>query len=344
MISVQCRKSIFDEIKNTRLKDGEVMMKRITAIGVIMVVLSTGNMARSEDCGIVNPSFEANGWIPDIRSNAPDGWTVDMPSGKFRGYAYTNWASSGRYSLTLYTDWASFSAGDMATVSQDVNLVDVPGIAFDIKLDTDMPEWDPNICAAVLLIDGDVVWDSTSAGFFAKGEYAPEVCVDKKYRTEGLHSLSLGIRINVNDSLYETYSTSWDMVDCNVCPGPGFIEGDISGDCYVDYADVDLLAQLWLADGVDPNDAANLSHVGDDPNSYAIIDFHDFAMYALIWEGDMTALKDEIAFNWLNDGIDPDYEYNLYGEGDIRARGEINFFDLAVLGRNWLQCSSSGEE
>jgi hypothetical protein len=227
----------------------------------------------------------------------------------------------------------------MATVSQDVNLVDVTRIVFDIKLDTESSyaKWDPNICTAVLLIDGDVVWDSNSAGLVAKGEYPGEVYVDKKYRTEGLHSVSLGMRINVNRSLWESYHTYWDMVDCNFCPGPGFVEGDISGDCCVDASDLKLLAEVWLGDAIDPNDPANLSHDDDDLTNYATIDFRDFAVYAGDWDGTMYGLEG-IAEYWLA-VVDPDYEYNLFTEDDIRPRGEINFLDLAVLGNNWLECS-----
>lgn len=320
------------------------MMRNVTVIGVIMIALLIGNLARADACEIVNGSFEDDGWITNIESRDPNGWEVNISPVKFGGYVYTDWATDGIYSLTVCSDWAAFSAGDMATVSQDVNLVDVVLIAFDVKLATgsSYAKWDPNICTAVLLIDGDVVWDSNSAGLVAKGEYPVEVYVEKKYRTEGLQRLSLGIRVNVDKSLWETYYTSWDAVDCNSCPGSGFVKGDISGDCYVDANDLKILADLWLSDEVDPNDPANLSDVDDDPYSYAIIDFRDFAIFSLIWDGDMTVLKDEIAFNWLLE-VDPDYEYNLFGDDDIRPRGEINFFDIAVLGDNWLKCGGGGE-
>ena len=322
------------------------MMRSVIVTGVAMVVLLAGNLTRAADCEFANGSFEADGWIPNLKAKAPNGWpVVDMPSGKFGGYVYTNWASRGTHSLTLYSDWAGFSDGDMATVSQDVNLVDVVRIAFDIKLDTGSAgaKWDPNICTAVLLIDGDVVWDSNSAGLVVKGEYPGEVFIEKKYRTEGLHRVSLGIRVNVNNTLWETYFTRWDGVDCNFCSGPGFLKGDIDRDCYVDAKDLKVLAGLWLSDGVDPNDAANLSHVGDDLTSYATIDFRDFANYAAAWPGDMIGMEG-IAAYWLAVGVvDPDYEYNLFHGDDIRPRAAINFFDLAVLAETWLGCSGAEE-
>jgi len=324
-----------------------VMMKNVTVIGVIMIALLVGNPARAANCEFANGSFEGNGWIPDVKSKAPDGWTVDVPSGKFAGYVYTNWASDGSYSLTIYSQsgWqAVFSAGDMATVSQDVDLMDVFRIVFDVNLATQSAyaEWDPNICTAVLLIDGDVVWDSNSAGIVAKGEYPGEVFIEKKYRTEGLHRVSLGIRINVDERLWQSYYTRWDAVDCNNCPGLGFIKGDISGDCYVDANDLKLLAGLWLSDGVDPNDTANLSHVGDDLTIYATIDFRDFANYAAAWPGDMIGME-AIAAHWLKGDVDPDYEYNLFHGDDVRPRAAINFFDLAVFAETWLGCSGAEE-
>ncbi len=323
------------------------MMKNVTVIGVIMIALLVGNPARAANCEFANRSFEANGWIPDVKLKAPDGWMkLGDPSGKFGGYVYTNWATAGIYSLTIYSQsgWlADFSPGDMATVSQDVNLVDVVRIAFDLKLDTESAgaKWDPNICTAVVLIDGDVVWDSNSAGLVAKGEYPGEVFIEKKYRTEGLHRVSLGIRINVDERLWQSYYTRWDAVDCNNCPGLGFIKGDISGDCYVDANDLKLLAELWLSDGVDPNDAANLSAVGDDLTVYATIDFRDFANYAAAWPGDMVGMEG-IAAYWLG-VVDPDYEYNLFHGDDIRPRAAINFFDLAVFAETWLGCGGAEE-
>jgi len=319
------------------------MMKNVTAIGVIMIALLVGNAARADDCVIVNGSFEDDGWIPNIESRDPIGWVVDMSAVKFGGRVYTDWATDGDYSLTVYSDWATFSAGDMATVSQDVNLADVVRIVFDVNLATGSKyvKWDPNICTAVVLVDGDVIWDSNSAGLVAKGAYRGEVCIDKKYRTEGLHTVSLGIRINVNEPLWENYYTRWDAVDCNNCPGVGFVKGDISGDCYVDANDLKVLAGLWLSDGVDPNDAANLSAVGDDLTSYATIDFRDFANYAAAWPGDMIGIE-AIAAYWLGP-VDPDYEYNLFHGDDITPRAAINFFDLAVLAETWLGCGGAEE-
>jgi len=135
------------------------------------------------------------------------------------------------------------------------------------------------------------------------------------------------------------YKTHWDMVDCNLyCGGAGPVEGDIDGDCCVDANDLKLLAELWLSDDVDPNDPANLFHDDDDLIDFVTVDFRDYAVYASDWDGSMTALED-IAAYWLKE-VDPDYEYNLFGI----PRGEINFFDLAILGGNWLNCGDGQEQ
>jgi len=324
------------------------MMKSVMAIGVIMVVLSAANLARSKECGIVNPSFEVDhGGIENIAIVEPNGWSVDMSGGKFFGYidtyTRTGWATDGSYSLEMYSNKAQFLAGEMATVAQEIDLSDTAAILFDVKLDTAsaVVPWDPNVCRAVILIDGDVVWESNSVGKI-KGEYLDQVyVVEHKYRTTEPHTLAFGMRINQNIPFYlgKLYITQWDMFECSLCPGLGVIEGDIDGDCCVDANDLKLLADLWLSDGVDPNDPANLSGVGDDLTSYATIDFRDFANYAAAWPGDMIGME-AIAAYWLGP-VDPDYEYNLFHGDDIRPRAAINFFDLAVLAETWLGCSGA---
>jgi len=321
------------------------MMKRIMAIGVIMVMLLSGNLARSEDCGIVNPSFEDDGTINDIAIQGPTGWSVDLLDGKFYGFIYTDWATDGFYNLSLYLNKkVQYYPGDTAKVSlaEPIKLDGVRQIKFDVMLDTGSGAWDPNVCTAVVLIDDDVVWESNSVGSDVRGVYSDQVyVVEDKYRGEGLHTLSLGMRMNIEAYYWVQwlYRTHWDMVDCNLyCGGAGPVEGDIDGDCCVDANDLKLLAELWLSNDVDPNDPANLSDIGDNPNIDTIIDFRDFAVYADDWDGSMMVLE-ALAAYWL-DVVDPYHDYNLFG----RPRGEINFFDLAVLGNNWLECIGGEQE
>jgi len=325
------------------------MMKSVMAIGAIMVMLLAVNLARSEDCAIVNPSFEVDvSGIEDIAAKEPNGWTVDIPDGKFSGYTRMDWKTDGRYSLTLYSKKkVQLYAGDTATVSQQMDLAAVNEITFDVKLDTPSAVywWEPNVCTAVMLIDGDVVWESNSVGSDVRRVYPGQVyTVEDKYRTAGLHTLSLGMRMNVDSYFWPEwrYKPQWDNVGCSLfCGGAPLLKGDINRDCCVDANDLKLLADLWLSDGVDPNDAANLSGVGDDLTSYATIDFRDFANYAAAWPGDMVGMEG-IAAYWLG-VVDPDYEYNLFHGDDIRPRAAINFFDLAVFAETWLGCSGAEE-
>jgi len=322
------------------------MMKRIVAIGVVMVMLSAGNLAWSDDCGIVNPSFEDDGAIDDIAAQEPNGWSVDLLGGNFGGYIYTDWKTDGFYSLSLHLNRrVDYFAGDMATVTQTepIKFDKIRQIIFDVKLDTLSGAWDPTECTAVVLIDDDVVWESNSVGPDVRGEYRDQVYViEDKYKLEGLHTLSLGMRMNV-DAYYwiqRAYQTHWDMVDCNLyCGGAEPIEGDINDDCCVDANDLKLLAELWLSDDVDPNDRENLFRGDDVPATDTIVDFRDFAVYAFDWDGGSMIDLQGIAEYWLR-GVEPDSQFNLFG----RPRGEINFMDLAVLGNNWLECSGGEQE
>jgi len=316
------------------------------AIGIVMVMLLGGNLAWSEDCGIVNPSFETPALrIDDLSIEEPNGWDVDLLGGKFKGYIYTDWRTDGSYGLSLYLPRrVNYLAGDMAKVSQaePIDLTGLREIIFDVKL-AGTGVWDPTVCTAVVLIDDDVVWESISEGPDARGEYLDQsYVVEDRYKDGGPHSISFGMRINVDYSspfgVDRAYQTHWDMFDCTLyCGGAAPIPGDINDDCCVDANDLNILADMWLADAVDPNDPANLSPDGDDLTSFATIDFRDFAVYAGGWDGTLFGLE-ALAEFWLAI-VDPAYEYNLFTEDDITPSSQINFLDLAVLGNHWMECS-----
>jgi len=322
------------------------MMKIIMAIGVIMAVLLAGNSVRGDGCGIVNPSFEDDGRIDDITIQEPNGWSVDISSGKFTGFTYTVWPTDGFFNLSLYTNNVQFYADDKAMVSQQVDLAAVSKITFDVKLQTKTGTWDPSVCTAVVMVDDDVVWEPNSLETDVRGEYRNQVyVVEDKYRDDQPHTLSLGLRMNTDIRLWvkSVYQSEWDIVDCNVfCGGAGLIEGDIDRSCCVDANDLVLLASLWLSDEVEPGDSANLFSGDDELTSYATIDFRDFANYAVAWPGDMMGVE-AIAANWLMP-VDPDYEYNLFQGDDIRPHALINFFDVAILAETWLDCSVVEED
>jgi len=173
------------------------MVKSAIFIGTAMVTLLAGNLARAEDCNMINPSFEDDALINDIAIQEPNGWSVDLLYDMFGGYVASNWSTDGPYSLTLHSEKRQYLAGDTARVSQQIDLIDVNYITFDVKLATVYASapWDPNVCSAVLLIDDDVVWESNSVGSDVRGEYLDRVyVVEAKYKTEDLHILSLGMR------------------------------------------------------------------------------------------------------------------------------------------------------
>lgn len=302
----------------------KVVMKTTTVIGVTMVVLLAGNLAQADICRIVNGGFEIDKRpIDPIEPGEPNGWDVDVPAGKFSGYVKTEWVTDGgMFNLTLYSqDYATFEAGDIATVFQQMYLTDVNEITFDLKLETYYgTPWDPNKCTAVLLIDEDVVWESNSVGSDVRDDYYDQTyAVEDKYRDESLHKFSLGLRVNVGETLTDYYKTQWDSVTCSVyCEGGGLLAGDFNRDCYVDINDLKLVSDVWLGE-VEPDDRRNLFK-GDDFEG--VINFIDFAVFANNWDGNMAELG-EFAEKWL----------------DVEPNGIINFFDYAIFADNWLDSS-----
>lgn len=257
-------------------------MKKAIFIGIMMVVLLAVNCVQAQDCQIVNGSFEDDGYIADITVKEPNGWDVNLPSGKFKGYVYTDWPTDGIYNLTLYSEWLkTFAVNDTATVSQQVNLTDANEIIFDLNLGP----WEPNIFTAVMLIDDDVIWDSNSLGFGPGEYYNRTYTVEDKYRDGSLHRLAFGIRVivNVPSGLLKRYFTDWDYIECTeFCGGGGLLAGDFNHDCYVDYNDLGLFAEVWLSE-VEKYDRYNLFKGDDGAEDGGTVTFRDFAVLGLNW-------------------------------------------------------------
>jgi len=188
-----------------------------------------------------------------------------------------------------------------------------------------------------VLIDGDVVWESKSAGTDVRGEYRNQaVTIGEKYKTQGLHKLSLGVRVNVAEQLWDRYITHWDSIRCTLyCGGGGLLAGDLNHDCYVDVNDLKLLADAWLRE-VDAYDRLNPFR-GDDVEGYGTINFLDFAAYASIWKGNISDLS-TFSNKWLEQ-VDFDDEYNLFRSDDVGPYSIVNFRDFGVLADNWLGSS-----
>jgi len=263
------------------------MVKNWKETGMVLVMLLAAGWTKADVCEIVNGSFEDDGLITDIAIQEPNGWLVSMPSGKFTGKTDASWSTDGSFSLFIFSQWFKpFSAGDMATVSQQVYLADVNEITFDLKLDTYSGlEWDPNDVTAVVLIDDDVVWEPNNTDLDIKGVYPDQAyVVEDRYRDENLHKLSLGLRVNVDAEIgfFDFYRVWWDSIECtSFCGGGGLLAGDFNHDCYINAHDLDLTADVWLAETPSYN-RHNLFH-GDDLAGYGTINFFDLAVFANNW-------------------------------------------------------------
>jgi hypothetical protein len=262
------------------------MVRDLIAIEVMMVVLFAAGWAQAGVCEIINGSFEDDGPIDDITTQEPNGWDVNVPSGKFTGQVDASWSTDGSFSLFLSSQWyRAFAAGEAAFVSQDVFLDDVNEITFDLKLGTYIGFWDPNNATAVVMLDGQIVWEPNSASSDIRGEYVGQsYAVEDKYRDGNPHKLSIGLKINVDTAagFSEFYRVWWDSIKCVIyCDGGGLLAGDFNRDCYIDVNDLELVTDLWLHE-VDSNDKYNLFR-DDDSAGFGTINFFDFAILADNW-------------------------------------------------------------
>jgi hypothetical protein len=246
------------------------------------------NPIQASTCKIINGSFEDDGRINDITRQDPNGWTANIPTGKFNARTDTSWSPDGNYSLFISSQWfIAFVAGDMATVSQQVYLTDVNEVKFDLKLDTYTGSvWDANDATAVVMIDDEVVWEPNSTRADLRDVYLDQsFTIEDKYKDDNLHTLSFGLRINVDaaNGFFEFYRSWWDSIECThiICGGGGLLEGDFNQDCYVDIYDLQLAADVWLAE-VPASDQYNL-YKGDDIDTNGIVNFLDLSILADNW-------------------------------------------------------------
>lgn len=266
-----------------------MMIRNMILIGVIMAMLFATNPTQAFICEIINGSFEADGLINDITRQDPNGWIVSVPTDtvKFTAKTDNSWKTDGNYSLFISSQWfTAFAAGDMATVSQQVYLTDVNEIKFDLKLDTYTGlAWDSTDATAVVMIDDEVVWEPNNADPDLRGQYDQSFKIDSKYKDDNPHTLSLGLRINVDteNGFFEFYRAWWDSIECTniICDGGGLLDGDFNQDCYVDIYDLQLAADVWLAE-VPASDIYNL-YKGDDIDNNGIVNFLDFSILAGNW-------------------------------------------------------------
>ena len=258
------------------------MMKKVIFVVAVLIVVLVGNWAQGDVCEIVNGSFEDDGIISDITVQSPNGWDdVNLPAGLFAGNVGTRGVTDANYSLTIYLErYKVFEVNDIATVSQEVCFTDANAIIFDLSLEKyAFPDWDPNKCTAVLLIDDAVVWESNSVGPDVAGEYRDQIYViDGAYKDGGMHKLSVGLRVNIagklDDLFPDFFFTHWDFIrfgELPPCDGHGYLPEDFSEDCYVDFFDFAILANYWLDE---PPPEIDLDLVEDGQiNEYDLMEF-----------------------------------------------------------------------
>lgn len=212
-------------------------------VGIMMVLILAVNQVQAENCQIVNGSFEDDGLVNfPPPPGEPNGWDVNIDYNKFDGYIGSDWPTDGFYNLTLYAiSYASFDVNDTAMVSQPVNLTDANEIIFDLRMRLlSGVSWDPNKASAVVLIDGEVAWDSNDR---SSGEYYDQAyAVEDKYRDGVPHTVAFGLRVNVSGYLWQRYITDWDYIECT---GFNCLAEDFNHDGLVNFLDFAMLANYW---------------------------------------------------------------------------------------------------
>lgn len=310
-------------------------MEKVRVFWMLVFMLMFANTVWSGESSIKNGSFEEPGFIiTNILEIEPNDWDVNLPAGKFGGsVGDTYGVTDPKYSLTLWSNaYKRLLKDDIGYVYQYVSLRDVNEISFSVNLDTNTGVWDPNLRTAVVMIgEGEkqmIVWESNSVGPDVRNQYYDKVIIN--IEDFGEHRFAIGLRVDVNENENNTikYYTDWDSIGCKLyCDGYGFLAGDFSRDCYVDFIDYAMLAFVW-EQKVDPNSQFNLSREGD-IDTHGIINFKDYAMLANTYDGNDFSDLNEFTGLWLS-RVPVENEWNLF-IGDFETHGVINFKDYAVL-------------
>jgi hypothetical protein len=318
------------------------MMKKLIILLMAAVMLISAKITFGYESGIVNGSFEDDGLINDVSIIEPNGWDVNIPPDEFEGWVYSDWVTEGFYNLTLGSYWyQTFYAGDKATVSQYVSLSDVNNIIIDLKLSTYpvSKKWNPTKRTAGILIDDTLVWEAYKPGDDLRGEYRDQF-IPVNFEDQGLHKLSLALIADVDElsgTVDRYYYSMWDNIGFDFyCGGHGFLPGDFDRNCFVDFNDFAMFADLWQQQ-IDPNSKFNI-YRDDDVAASGTINFLDYAVLAEGYDGNDFSDLQAFTNLWL-DEVPPQNQWNLFREDDVPAHGMINFADLAVYMENWIRSS-----
>ncbi len=277
---------------------------------------------------IMNGSFEYDGYSIDYitADDAPRYWCdVDLAEDNFGASLWSGGLTEGNYYLRVYcTDYGDFDQGDMGLISQQVYLDDANEFIFDLQLTTAYGDpWNPQKRSAVIAIDGNVVWETSSVGTDIRGLYEGQVCtIPQDYKDGQEHTLSVGIRVNNGTEDFIEYNSYWDFIKFDAhCGGFGYLAGDLNQDCYVTLADLAVLGLSWMDVPASPK---------DDLNEDGIVDKMDLALFAEDW-----------LYNtyWQNNGQAGNVEMELL-ESDFDLSGKVDLVDLMVFSEYWLSDST----
>jgi hypothetical protein len=327
-----------------------VVMKRTTVIEAIIVMLILADLAQAGVSMVRNGSFEDDGQsIPDIKAESPKYWCdINWPEdiSKFGGKVNTDWSTYGDYSLTLSSKAGStFVDGDMVTISQQAYLMNVNQIIFDIELSGTHGAfpWTSEKFSALLLIDGNDVWDSNGSVPDEDGEYTIEVN-DININDANLHTLSLAMRANNDGTHITQYLVRWDFVKFDThCGGFGYLPEDFDRDCYVNFSDFGMLANHWLEENpaykydlfedgvVDEDDLKVFAEGWLDCSDWQYGNCYEVALLA--GDVDDSGQVDLRDISRLTDGWLAPADCDT--RADINGDGVVNFGDFAVLAEEW---------
>jgi len=312
---------------------------------------------------IKNGSFESDGTIdPITQQDKPAYWCdVNVPEEEFGAYVNGDWAThphADGNSLTFYSIYnVTLDEGDTAFVSQPVFIEQVARyIVFDLELTGTSSPWNHAKRSAVILIDGQVVYDSNQCAPDGSGQCLDQYADINDFTDDQMHTLTLALRSNVTETFpsYNEYRARWDFVKFDLhCGGFGYLPEDVNRDCYVDIYDLELLADEWLTQA-DPQ-----FDLFQDP--CGVIDSRDFAVLANAWMHTSDALGwhfeevNEPQLVLLNADLDDDgivhygdilvlaQDYLTYGDcivADLNNDQSVDLLDFALLAQQWRQKGS----
>lgn len=304
-------------------------MKTISSLTILLLMFSC--LANAE---LTNPSFEEDPFIASFVSDGPPtGWDANIPD-DFDGTVDIFWSSDELRSAALFTKGSkSFDINEVAYISQDVNLMGVNYLFFDMNVMGDYQgfyyEWESEKVTAVVLINDEIVWESPSD---ITGQM-----INQSVDVNGINenaTIGFGIRTNLADTFIISWLAMWDNIrlteslDLGPCGGNGYLYTDLDFSCYVDMNDFALLANYWLYDDF-PRHVCDIYEDG-------IINMIDFAELAADY-GKCSEMTDAncITGDWTPQDINNDGIVNFEDYAEILGSGgDIN--DVMNIVEQWL--------